>query len=169
MKKLIPALLLILFLLCSACSGTTYRNNEEIGKAFQSYRGAFENVAVTAAGENSGFIHKPNAEEQEADCGDSGYKLMEADGLHIHLQREMSDTELRHIAEAALSLMENVDIESISFSQEAVRFHLKDENEYSWAPTVVYWRADDADEGEIGYGEAVRRLADHWYAALITR
>ena len=44
-----------------------------------------------------------------------------------------------------------------------------DESEYSWDPTIVYWRADDADEGKIGYGEAVCRLADHWYAALITR
>ena len=39
----------------------------------------------------------------------------------------------------------------------------------SICPTIVYWRADDADEGKIGYGEAVCRLADHWYAALITR
>lgn len=85
---------------------------------------------------------------------------MEADGLHIHLQREMSDTELRLSLKRRLRWMENVDIESISFSQEAVRFHLKDESEYSWDPTIVYWRADDADEGKIGYGEAVCRLVD---------
>jgi hypothetical protein len=47
--------------------------------------------------------------------------------------------------------------------------NVADESEYSWDPTIVYWRADDADEGKIGYGEAVCRLADHWYAALITR
>ena len=161
MKKLVLALLLILLQLCTACSETTYHSNEEIGRAFQRHKSTFENVAVSAVGENSGYIHKPDAEGQETECGDSGCQLMEADGLHIHLQREMSDT--------ALALMENVDIESISFSQEAVRFHLKDESEYSWDPTIVYWRADDADEGKIGYGEAVCRLADHWYAALITR
>ena len=133
MKKLVLALLLILLQLCTACSETTYHSNEEIGRAFQRHKSTFENVAVSAVGENSGYIHKPDAEGQETECGDSGCKLMEADGLHIHLQREMSDTELRHIAEAALALMENVDIESISFSQEAVRFHLKDERGLSCA------------------------------------
>ena len=105
MKKLVLALLLMLLQLCTACSGTTYHSNEEIGRAFQRHKSTFENVAVTAVGENSGYIHKPDAEGQETECGDSGCKLMEADGLHIHLQREMSDTELRHIAEAALALM----------------------------------------------------------------
>ena len=103
MKKLVLALLLILLQLCTACSETTYHSNEEIGRAFQRHKSTFENVAVSAVGENSGYIHKPDAEGQETECGDSGCKLMEADGLHIHLQREMSDTELRHIAEAALA------------------------------------------------------------------
>lgn len=108
MKKLVLALLLILLQLCTACSETTYHSNEEIGRAFQRHKSTFENVAVSAVGENSGYIHKPDAEGQETECGDSGCKLMEADGLHIHLQREMSDTELRHIAEAALALMETL-------------------------------------------------------------
>ena len=95
MKKLVLALLLILLQLCTACSETTYHSNEEIGRAFQRHKSTFENVAVSAVGENSGYIHKPDAEGQETECGDSGCKLMEADGLHIHLQREMSDTELR--------------------------------------------------------------------------
>lgn len=34
MKKLVLALLLMLLQLCTACSGTTYHSNEEIGRAF---------------------------------------------------------------------------------------------------------------------------------------
>lgn len=81
MKKLVLALLLILLQLCTACSETTYHSNEEIGRAFQRHKSTFENVAVSAVGENSGYIHKPDAEGQETECGDSGCKLMEADGF----------------------------------------------------------------------------------------
>ena len=61
MKKLVLALLLILLQLCTACSETTYHSNEEIGRAFQRHKSTFENVAVSAVGENSGYIHKPDA------------------------------------------------------------------------------------------------------------
>ena len=77
MKKLVLALLLMLLQLCTACSGTTYHSNEEIGMAFQRHKSTFENVAVTAVGENSGYIHKPDAEGQETECGDSGCKLQQ--------------------------------------------------------------------------------------------
>ena len=65
MKKLVLALLLILLQLCTACSGTTYHSNEEIGRAFQRHKSTFENVAVTAVGENSGYIHKPDAKDRK--------------------------------------------------------------------------------------------------------
>ena len=38
MKKLVLALLLMLLQLCTACSGTTYHSNEEIGMAFQRHK-----------------------------------------------------------------------------------------------------------------------------------
>ena len=81
MKKLVLALLLILLQLCTACSETTYHSNEEIGRAFQRHKSTFENVAVSAVGENSGYIHKPDAEGQETECGDSAASLWKLTGF----------------------------------------------------------------------------------------
>ena len=172
LKKSMCILMLVLLIMSSACSMSTYNNNEEIAQVFQTYRSAFEDfVAVaTSTNENEGVIHRlRTTEEQSADCDDSGYMLREEAGLHFHLLREISDAEIRDLADTALALMEKVNIESISFSHEAVRFHLKDTNEYSWDPMVVYWRTNHIDKERIGYGEEILYLSEHWYACIIAR
>ena len=173
MKKHI-ALFLILTLLCSlACACTTYKTTEAVAQAFQEHKEAFASAVDSfkelGLGGNVGYVHTLNSEYLASFCADSDTVLVEVEGLHFHSKERLSDEQVNTAVTAAKKLMQEININIISFCDEYIRFTLYDKNPYSWDPTLVCWLTENPDELKIGYGKDVLHVEENWYACIMDR
>lgn len=162
--------------LIAGCGTTTYKNEEALKTMFLENEKAFVKVAETIEQidelyENSGYIHKQLKNEPDNYAPNWEYTLVEQGELHIHSKNPVSATEFTIIAETVNELFTKVDINSISFADNQLRFNIYDAaNKYSYYPTIIYCLDSDIDESvlERYYGSfEIFHWKDRWYACFV--
>lgn len=178
MKKAYFCLLLVVCIfLITGCSTATYKNAESLRTFFLENEAAFDTAAkalekVNGLWENGGYIHEPSSTAQTDICTlDPNSIWVEIDHLHINSENALFSEEYTIIAKTVNELLTEVNITSISFSHNHLKFILYDvANQYAWYPTIVYCFDTTMDRDDlqryIGSDEIIQ-LKEQWYACIV--